>query len=56
MARIFFHCIDFSVTQSAIVDTQFSTIFPDKSHIMIPHPIYDHFGPKISKELAREKL
>ncbi|MCB9807068.1 hypothetical protein H6768_04240 [Candidatus Peribacteria bacterium] len=41
--KIFFYFINFSVTQSDYVSSQFKKFFPNKLEIMLAHPIYDIF-------------
>jgi glycosyltransferase involved in cell wall biosynthesis len=56
LARIFFKYIYAVVTQSEIVHEQFLLFSPNTPEIMVPHPVYDQFGPSVPMNLAREKL
>jgi hypothetical protein len=55
-ARLFFYFIDYSITQSLYVSRQFKDIFPNKKEIMLPHPVYNNFGIKVNKDIARSDL
>ncbi|OGU61634.1 MAG: hypothetical protein A2X64_04920 [Ignavibacteria bacterium GWF2_33_9] len=44
------------VCMSETVRKDLLTLKPDAKYIMFPHPLYDHFGEKISAEGAREIL
>lgn len=56
LTRIFFSQIDKFITQSDIVHGEFNESFPGRKEIMIPHPVYDQFGPPVPQDIARDKL
>ncbi len=54
--RFFLKPVDAFITMSEKVLNDLLTIAPQKPAQFVPHPLYDNFGDKISKEAAREKL
>lgn len=56
LLRLFFSQTDAVVTQSAIVHNQCTELFPEMLKIMIPHPVYDQFWPKVPQSDAQRKL
>ena len=48
--------VDAFITMSEKVLADLKTFAHDKPTQLVPHPLYDNFGTKISKEEAREKL
>ncbi|MDR1782838.1 MAG: glycosyltransferase [Dysgonamonadaceae bacterium] len=56
LAKFFFkQCTNF-VVMSEVVKNDLLQIFPSAKYCMLPHPLYDHFGEKIEKETAQQKL
>jgi glycosyltransferase involved in cell wall biosynthesis len=56
LAKFFFkQCTNF-VVMSDVVKNDLLQIFPSAKYCMLPHPLYDHFGEKIEKETAQQKL
>jgi D-inositol-3-phosphate glycosyltransferase len=56
LSHFFLKACDLAITQSSTVATQWKQRYPDVPHVMLPHPLYDHFGPRISQEVARRLL
>ena len=54
--RYFFKRCDGFVTMSNSVYDDLKKIVPGKPAKLTVHPLYDQFGPALSKEIAREKL
>lgn len=54
--KYFLKPIDGFITMSEKVLSQLRTMISDKPSRYVPHPLYDHFGEKISKEQARQHL
>jgi glycosyltransferase involved in cell wall biosynthesis len=54
--KYFVKPVDAFITMSNKVLTDLKKFIKDKPFKFIPHPLYDNFGEKISKEQAREKL
>lgn len=54
--RYFVKSCDGFVTMSNSVYKDLNKIAPDKPAKLTVHPLYDQFGPPLSKEIAREKL
>ncbi len=44
------------IVMSEAVEKDLLSLKPDARYALLPHPIYDHFGEKIDKKQAREKL
>jgi len=44
------------VSMSASVEKDLLSLRPDAPHILLPHPLYSHFGEKVPQEEARKKL
>ena len=44
------------VAMSESVEKDLLSLQPDAPHIVLPHPLYSHFGERIPQEQAREKL
>lgn len=53
--RWFIKPVDAFITMSEKVLTDLRT-FTSKKAVLVPHPLYDNFGKKIGKELARKEL
>lgn len=53
--RYFIKPVDAFITMSEKVFADLRT-FTTKKALLVPHPLYDNFGEKISKELARKEL
>lgn len=56
LLKFFFSQIDRVVTQSSIVHHQCTELFPEMPEMMIPHPVYDQFWPKVPQWDAQNKL
>ncbi|HVI46669.1 MAG TPA: glycosyltransferase [Chitinophaga sp.] len=54
--RYFLKPVDAFIAMSQSVLNDLRTFEPVKPASLIPHPIYDNYGPKISKEEARSQL
>lgn len=54
--KYFIKPVDGFITMSAKVLDDLKSFANDKPAQLIPHPLYDNFGEKISKEEARKKL
>jgi glycosyltransferase involved in cell wall biosynthesis len=54
--KYFFKPIDSFITMSDKVLTDLKTFEPNKPSVFVPHPLYDNFGEKVSKEEARKQL
>jgi len=56
MASVFFKQCDGFIVMSDIVKDDLQLLRPGAKYMLNPHPLYDHFGAKISKEEARIQL
>ena len=54
--RYFVKPVDSFITMSEKVKEDLLVFSPNKPTVFIPHPLYDNFGEKISKDLARKHL
>jgi glycosyltransferase involved in cell wall biosynthesis len=54
--KYFLKPIDSFITMSESVLSDLKKFEPNKPALFIPHPLYDNFGEKISKEAARKQL
>ena len=54
--RYFINPVDAFIIMSEKVMTDLRSFTTTKKALLIPHPLYDNFGEKISKEAARKKL
>ena len=54
--RYFVKPVDSFITMSEKVKEDLLVFAPNKPIVFIPHPLYDNFGEKISKDLARKHL
>ncbi len=54
--RYFVKPVDSFITMSEKVKEDLLVFAPNKPTVFIPHPLYDNFGEKISKDLARKHL
>jgi glycosyltransferase involved in cell wall biosynthesis len=54
--KYFVKPVDAFITMSEKVKADLLQFAPNKKTAFIPHPLYDNFGEKISKELARKHL
>ncbi len=54
--KYFVKPVDAFITMSEKVKEDLLVFAPNKPTVLIPHPLYDNFGEKISKELARKYL
>ncbi|MDL2224579.1 glycosyltransferase, partial [Bacteroidales bacterium OttesenSCG-928-M06] len=55
-AKLFFNQVDGFIVMSDAVKNDLLTLKPNANYLQIPHPLYDHFGEKISLKEARGKL
>ncbi|MEH0156208.1 glycosyltransferase [Limibacter armeniacum] len=44
------------LVMSDVVENDLKKVKPDAKYIFHPHPIYDHFGAKLERSIARKKL
>ena len=56
LARFFMKSLDGGVTMSHSVLADAKTLEPDKNVVYCPHPLYDNFGAKVSREEALRHL
>ncbi|MDR0413757.1 MAG: glycosyltransferase [Dysgonamonadaceae bacterium] len=56
LARMFFRSCTHFLVMSTIVQKDLLALQPDARYRLHPHPLYNHFGEKISPTEAREKL
>lgn len=56
LTKYFMKPVDAFITMSEKVLSDLRLLTADKPAVFIPHPLYDNFGEKISKEEARKKL
>ncbi|GHT01579.1 glycosyl transferase [Bacteroidia bacterium] len=56
LARLFFNQCDSFVVMSDIVKRDLLALKPEASVCLTPHPLYDHFGDRISTESSRQHL
>ncbi len=54
--RYFIKPVDAFITMSEKVLSDLRLFTTDKKALLVPHPLYDNFGEKISKEMARNEL
>ena len=54
--RYFIKPVDAIITMSEKVMTDLRLYTKDKKALLVPHPLYDNFGEKISKDAARREL
>ena len=54
--RYFIKPVDAFITMSEKVMSDLRLFTTTKKALLVPHPLYDNFGEKISKELARKEL
>ena len=54
--RYAFSFTDYFIVQSTAVEKDLLKFLPDANFKNIPHPVYEIFGEKISKSIAKEKL
>ena len=54
--KYFVQPVDAFITMSEKVKVDLLQFAPNKKTVFIPHPLYDNFGEKISKEIARAHL
>lgn len=51
---LFRYC-NLAIAQSSTVQTDLQKLFPDIPNLMLPHPTYENFGPRLDKEGMRRK-
>lgn len=56
MASLFFKLCDGFIVMSDNVKNDLQVLRPGARYMMNPHPLYDHFGAKVSKEEASRQL
>ncbi len=56
LTRLFFTQITAAITQSEIVHNQFQDSFSHIPETIIPHPVYDQFGPPVWQKQAQKVL
>jgi glycosyltransferase involved in cell wall biosynthesis len=56
LTRYAFSAIDGAIVQSDSVEREFRELFPGISYSKVPHPVYEIYGSKESKENARASL
>ena len=56
LARLFFNQCDAFVVMSDVVKRDLLALKPDATVCQTPHPLYDHFGDRISTESSRQQL
>ena len=56
LTRWFVHGLDGAVTLCEEVGKDLLALRPDIPHVVLPHPIYTHFGPRIPREEAAVRL
>jgi len=54
--RYFLNKNDGFIVMSEQVQKDLLYYLPEAKHLLIPHPVYNHFGKKLSKEVALQKL
>ncbi len=54
--RYFIKPVDAFIAMSELVEGQIRSMAPQKKVKFIPHPLYDHFGDRLSAEVARKHL
>lgn len=52
----FFKYSDYFLVQSKSVEKDLLKLFPEARYVYAPHPIYENFGEKFDKSIARKKL
>ncbi|MDH8702277.1 glycosyltransferase involved in cell wall biosynthesis [Dysgonomonadaceae bacterium PH5-43] len=55
-AKLFFSQVDGFVVMSDIVERDLISIKPDAKYIFKQHPLYNHFGNKLEKDEAKDRL
>ena len=56
LTRIFLRTLDGAVTLCEEVGRDLKALRPDVPHVVLPHPIYTHFGPKLPRPDAERLL
>lgn len=56
LTKYFFRHVDYFMVMSKTVEADLHTLVSDPDYIYSPHPIYDQFGPVLTKEAARRQL
>ena len=56
LTKYFLGGVDGFVTMSDSVTADLLTLKPDAKHILLPHPLYSHFGEKLPREDAENLL
>jgi glycosyltransferase involved in cell wall biosynthesis len=56
LVKYFLNSNDAFVVMTESVKNDLLDLKPDAKYILTPHPLYDHFGEKLTKETARQML
>ena len=56
LTRLFLSTLDGAVTLCEEVGRDLKALRPDIPHVVLPHPIYTHFGPKLPRDEAERIL
>ena len=56
LTRFQFRYCNGAITQSGTVSRQFAEQFPEIPEGLIPHPVYEHFGKPIRRDVARRQI
>jgi len=56
LTKFAFRPVDYFIIQSESVERDLKSVDPDAKFIRLDHPIYEIFGPRIDRVLARKKL
>ncbi len=54
LTKLAFSVVDYFVVLSKTVEQDLKKFNKKKPYVLTPHPIYNHFGEKVSKEVAKE--
>lgn len=56
LTRYAFRQADYFIVQSGPVERELNELFPGAKYRKVPHPVYEHFGPPLLKDQARQRL
>lgn len=56
LTRYAFRQADYFIVQSAAVERDLKSCFPDAKYRNVPHPVYENFGAAMPKQTARDML
>ncbi len=51
-----FRAVDYYVVQSDSVERDLLTVAPDAKFVKLPHPVYEIFGERVDRHIARKQL